>query len=299
LLDDLGRVQMRKELPVRLDGCPITQEKLRFSREQKLSQLREVYMNGFPSFELTGNVSLVTGAARGLGQAISLALANVGSDIALGLRDINARGDLVAQIEAMGRRVIPLQMDMRRIDQIFHAVNETVKHLGRIDILVNNAGLAPDNLAENVREEDFDLTVAVNLKGTFFASQAAGRVMIQQKRGRIINLSSQAGFVALPSESVYCMTKAAIAHLTKCLAVEWGKYNITVNAIAPTFINTPGTETCLANPEFHSDVIERIAGLHRIGEPMDVAGAVVFLASNAASLITGETILIDGGWTAR
>jgi len=256
-------------------------------------------MNGFPSFDLTGNVSLVTGAARGLGQAISLALANVGSDIALGLRDINARGDLVAQIEAMGRRVIPLQMDMRRIDQIFHAVNETVKHLGRIDILVNNAGLAPDNLAENVREEDFDLTVAVNLKGTFFASQAAGRVMIQQKRGRIINLSSQAGFVALPSESVYCMTKAAIAHLTKCLAVEWGKYNITVNAIAPTFINTPGTETCLANPEFHSDVIERIAGLHRIGEPMDVAGAVVFLASNAASLITGEQILIYGGLTAR
>src|SRR5438046_10289908 len=121
-----------------------------------------------PSFDLTGNVSLVTGAARGLGQAISLALANVGSDIALGLRDINARGDLVAQIEAMGRRVIPLQMDMRRIDQIFHAVNETVKHLGRIDILVNNAGLAPDKLAEDVREEAVDLTGAVNLEGNFF-----------------------------------------------------------------------------------------------------------------------------------
>src|SRR5438876_990747 len=253
----------------------------------------------FPSFDLTGQVALVTGAARGLGNAVSLALAHAGADVALGLRDVNARVDLADQIGAMGRRAMPLQMNVRRIDQIFHAVNETVKHLGRIDILVNNAGLAPDNLAENVREEDFDLTVAVNLKGTFFASQAAGRVMIQQKRGRIINLSSQAGFVALPSESVYCMTKAAIAHLTKCLAVEWGKYNITVNAIAPTFINTPGTETCLANPEFHSDVIERIAGLHRIGEPMDVAGAVVFLASNAASLITGETILIDGGWTAR
>src|SRR5439155_8554391 len=152
-----------------------------------------------------------------------------------------------AQIEAMGRRVIPLQMDMRRIDQIFHAVNETVKHLGRIDILVNNAGLAPDNLAENVREEDFDLTVAVNLKGTFFASQAAGRVMIEQKHGRIVNLGSQAGFVALPSESVYCMTKAAISHLTRCLAVEWGPHNITVNAVAPTFIRTPGTEEGLAN----------------------------------------------------
>ena len=253
----------------------------------------------FPSFELTGQVALVTGAARGLGQAIALALANAGADIALGLRDRNARGDVEAQIKSMGRRVLPLQMDMTQMDQIFRAVEETVNHFGRIDILVNNAGLAPDNLAENVREADFDLTLTVNLKGTFFASQAAGRVMIRQKSGRIINLSSQAGFVALPTESVYCMTKAAIAHLTKCLAVEWGKYNITVNAVAPTFIRTPGTESYLANPEQRADVEERIAALHRIGDPMDVAGAVVFLASSAASLITGETILIDGGWTAR
>jgi len=122
--------------------------------------------------------------------------------------------------------------------------------------------------------------------------------MIRQKRGCIINMSSQAGFVALPTESVYCMTKAAIAHLTKCLAVEWGKYNIRVNAVAPTFIHTPGTELVLADPAFRNNVIERIAGLHRIGEPMDVAGSVVFLASPAASLITGHTLLIDGGWTA-
>jgi NAD(P)-dependent dehydrogenase (short-subunit alcohol dehydrogenase family) len=123
--------------------------------------------------------------------------------------------------------------------------------------------------------------------------------MIQQKRGRIINMSSQAGFAALPGESIYCMTKAGIAHLTKCLAVEWGKHHITVNAVAPTFIHTPGTEEFLANPVNRADVIERIAALHRIGEPMEVAGAVLFLASPAASLITGETILIDGGWTAR
>src|SRR6201998_3609099 len=253
----------------------------------------------FPSFDLTGQVALVTGAARGLGNAISLALANAGADVALGLRDVNARGDLVDQIETMGRRALPLQMDVRRLDQIFQAVDDTVTHLGRLDILVNNAGLAPDNLAENVREEDFDLTLAVNLKGTFFASQAAGRVMIRQKSGCIINLSSQAGFVALPGESVYCMTKAGIAHLTKCLAVEWGKYNITVNAVAPTFIRTPGTEEYLSVAENRADTIERIAALHRIGEPMEVAGAVVFLASEAASLITGHTILIDGGWTAR
>jgi NAD(P)-dependent dehydrogenase (short-subunit alcohol dehydrogenase family) len=253
----------------------------------------------FPAFDLTGQVALVTGAARGLGEAISLALAHAGADVALGLRDVNAQGSVAARIEAMGRRALALQMDVRRLDQIFQAVEDTVKTFGRLDILVNNAGLAPENPAENVREEDFDLTLAVNLKGTFFASQAAGRVMIGQKSGRIINMSSQAGFAALPTESVYCMTKAAIAHLTKCLAVEWGKYNITVNAVAPTFIRTPGTEECLANPEFRADVVERIAALHRIGEPMDVAGAVVFLASSAASLITGHTILIDGGWTAR
>jgi NAD(P)-dependent dehydrogenase (short-subunit alcohol dehydrogenase family) len=262
-------------------------------------ELLEAYLQGFPEFNLNGKVALVTGAARGLGNAISLALANAGADVALGLRDVNSQGDVAAQIGTMGRRALPLQMDVQRLDQVFQAVDDTVKHFGRLDILVNNAGIAPDNLAENVREEDFDLTLAVNLKGSFFASQAAGRIMIRQNSGRIINLSSQAGFVALPTESVYCMTKAAIAHLTKCLAVEWGKYNITVNAVAPTFIRTPGTESYLADPEIHSDVVERIAGLHRIGEPMDVAGAVIFLASSAASLVTGETILIDGGWTAR
>ena len=256
-------------------------------------------MNGFPRFDLTGQVALVTGAARGLGRAISLALAHAGADVALGLRDVKTGGELAREIEALGRRALPLQMDVTRLEQISRAVDDAVAHFGRLDILANNAGWAPDNLAENVREEDFDLTLAVNLKGTFFASQAAGRVMIRQKYGRIINLSSQAGFVALPTESVYCMTKAAISHLTRCLAVEWGKYNITVNSVAPTFIFTPGTEPALADAAFRADVVERIAALHRIGEPMEVAGAVVFLASPAASLVTGDTILIDGGWTAR
>jgi NAD(P)-dependent dehydrogenase (short-subunit alcohol dehydrogenase family) len=256
-------------------------------------------MNEYPSFDLSGSVALVTGAARGLGHAISLALANAGADVALGLRDVDTGRDLARAIEGMGRRALRLQMDVTRLDQISSAIGQTVAHFGRLDILVNNAGLGPENPAEAVREDDFDLTLAVNVKGTFFASQAAGRVMIRQGRGRIINLSSQAGFVALPGESVYCMTKAAISHLTKCLAVEWGKHDITVNAVAPTFIATPGTEPTLADPHVHADVIERIAGLHRIGRPMDVAGAVVFLASPAASLVTGHTILIDGGWTAR
>jgi len=253
----------------------------------------------YPQFTLNGQVALVTGAARGLGRAISLALAHAGADVALGLRDVKADAGLAAEILKMGRRALPLQMDMRSMEQIQSAVDKTAKEFGRIDILVNNAGIAPENLAEDVREEDFDATLDVNLKGTFFASQAAGRIMIRQKSGKIINMSSQAGFAALPTESIYCMTKAGIAHLTKCLAVEWGKYGITVNAVAPTFIRTPGTESALADAAFRADTVERIAALHRIGEPMEVAGAVVFLASRAASLITGETILIDGGWTAR
>lgn len=256
-------------------------------------------MREFPSFNLANHVALVTGAARGLGRAISLALAHAGADVALGLRDASTGGELAREIESMGRRALALQMDVTRLDQISRAVDDTVASFGRLDILVNNAGGGFNNLAQDVPEKEFDETVALNLKGTFFASQAAGRVMIRQNRGRIINMSSQAGFVALPTESVYCLTKAAIAHLTKCLAVEWGKHNITVNAVAPTFIFTPGTEAALADPAFRADTIERIAGLHRIGEPIDVAGAVVFLASPAASLITGHTILIDGGWTAR
>jgi len=254
--------------------------------------------NNFPRFDLQGQIALVTGAARGIGHACALALANAGADVALGLRDVQTGDDLASEIEAMGRGVLKLQMDITRLDEIQEAVSSTVKHFGRLDILVNNAGLGPSNLAENVREEDFDLTLAVNLKGTFFVSQAAGRVMIQQKYGRIINLGSQAGLVALPTESVYCMTKAAISHLTKCLAVEWGQYNITVNAVAPTFINTPGTAEALEDAAFRADVLSRIA-LGRIGEPMEVASAVVFLASPAAALITGDTLLIDGGWTAR
>jgi NAD(P)-dependent dehydrogenase (short-subunit alcohol dehydrogenase family) len=256
-------------------------------------------MQALPKFDLQGKIALVTGAARGLGRAIALALAEAGADVALGLRDKSKDSGLSAEIVARGRRPLPLQMDMTSPQEIRKAIEDTVQNFGRLDILVNNAGIAPDNLAENVTEEDFDHTLAINLKGTFFACQAAGRVMIEQKSGSIINMSSQAGFAALPTESIYCMTKAGIAHLTKCLAVEWGKYNINVNAVAPTFIHTPGTEACLADPVFRQDVLDRIAALHRIGEPIEVAGAVVFLASPAASLITGHTLVIDGGWTAR
>jgi NAD(P)-dependent dehydrogenase (short-subunit alcohol dehydrogenase family) len=255
-------------------------------------------MESLPSFRLDGQVALVTGAARGLGRAIALALAEAGASVALGLRDATNDSGTGAAIQALGQRVLPVPMEMSNLQQVRDGIDKVADHFGALDILVNNAGIAPTNLALDVREEDFDRTVAVNLKGTFFACQAAGQVMIRQEKGRIVNMSSQAGFVALPTESVYCMTKAGITHLTKCLAVEWGKYNINVNAVAPTFIRTPGTEPVLSSREFYEDTVRKVAALHRIGEPSEVTGAVVFLASPAASLITGHTILIDGGWTA-
>jgi NAD(P)-dependent dehydrogenase (short-subunit alcohol dehydrogenase family) len=256
-------------------------------------------VNEFPDFSLHGKVALVTASGRGLGRAIAIALAHAGADIALGLRDRESASDVVAAITALGRRAVPLQMNMASLSEIRAAVADVESAFGRLDILVNNAGIAPGAPAESVTEENFDATLAVNLKGTFFASQAAAAVMIRQGSGCIINIGSQAGLVALPGESIYCMTKAAIGHLTKCLAVEWGAFDITVNCVAPTFIETPGTGPALSDPAFRADVVERIAALHRIGQPSDVTGAVVFLASSAASLITGTTITVDGGWTAR
>ncbi|MBT8181750.1 MAG: glucose 1-dehydrogenase [Eudoraea sp.] len=252
----------------------------------------------YPNFKLTGKVAIITGAARGLGRACALALAHEGADIALGLRDVTSAADLEQEIKAMGRKVIRLQMDVSELQQINDAVSRAVKTFGKIDILVNNVGIAPANPAEKVTEEDFDHTINLNLKGTFFTAQAVGKQMIEQGSGSIINMSSQAGFIALDDESVYCMTKAGVNHLTKNLASEWAKYNINVNAVAPTFIETPGTEPWLKDKDFRQSVLDRIP-LGRIGKPMEVAGAVVFLASDAASLITGEILLIDGGWTTR
>ena len=251
-----------------------------------------------PSFDLSGRVALVTGAARGIGRACAIALAEAGADVALGLRDRAEDGDVADIVRTRGRLALPLQMDVTRRDEIVRAVAEATARLGRIDILVNNAGIGPPNAATDVTEDDFDRTVAVNLKGTFFVAQEVGRGMIARGFGRIVNLGSQAGAVALPTESVYCMTKAAIAHLTRCLAVEWAAHGVNVNAVAPTFIRTPGTARWLENEDFRRDLLARIP-LGRVGEPRDVAGAVVFLASPAAAMITGATLLIDGGWTAR
>ena len=251
-------------------------------------------------FDLGGRTALITGAARGLGRAIALALAEAGADVALGLRDVSRDGGLAEEIRLLGSRVLPVQMDVGQLDQVETAVAATVEEFGALDLLVNNAGGGAGHVpVEEVSVDAFQRTFDVNLRGTLFACQAAFPSMRERGFGRIVNVSSQAGLVALPGEAVYCAAKAAVSHLTRCLAVEWGQYGITANAVAPTYVRTPGTERSLSDPVFRAEVEERIAALHRIGEPDEVAGAVVFLCSPAASLITGEVLVIDGGWTVR
>jgi NAD(P)-dependent dehydrogenase (short-subunit alcohol dehydrogenase family) len=251
------------------------------------------------AFDLTGQTAIVTGAARGLGRAIALSLARAGADVGLGLKDAESATDLVAEIENMGRRAVPLAMDVTDLTASRTAMDTFIDTVGAIDILVNNAGGGIGDTAMNVTEDDFDAVWALNTRSTFFISQHAARHMRDATGGAIVNIASQAGLVALPGESSYCVSKAAVVHMTRCHAVEWGDYGIRVNAVAPTFIETDGTQAALSDPAFRADTIERVAGLHRIGVPTEVADAVVFLASPAASLITGHTLAIDGGWTAR
>jgi NAD(P)-dependent dehydrogenase (short-subunit alcohol dehydrogenase family) len=249
--------------------------------------------------DMTGSVAVVTGAARGIGRAIALDLARAGADIGIGLRDPGSDDSLADEIRALGRRALPLAMDVTDLDASRAALDRVVRELGSLDVLVNNAGGGIGGDAIDVTEQDFDAVWALNTRSTFFLSQHAAKHMRDAGGGSIVNVASQAGLVALPGESSYCVSKAAIIHLTKCLAVEWGQFGIRVNAVAPTFIETDGTAGALADPVFRADTVERIAALHRIGKPGEVSAAVTFLASSAASLITGHTLVIDGGWTAR
>jgi len=251
-----------------------------------------------PSFDISGQVALVTGASRGIGRDLVLALAAAGARVAAGARNPAGAEDVVREAVDGGGEAAAVEMDLTDRASIDRAVNGTVDRFGRIDILVNNAGLGTNHDALDATEEEWDELFAVNVRGLFFACQSAGRHMVAQRHGRIVNMASQAGLVGIPRHAAYSASKGAVIALTKVLALEWSPFGVTVNAVAPTFIRTPGTAERLDRPEFLADVLERIpAG--RVGTTTDVAAAVIYLASPAASLVTGTTLVVDGGWTAR
>jgi NAD(P)-dependent dehydrogenase (short-subunit alcohol dehydrogenase family) len=227
-----------------------------------------------------------------------LALTAAGARVAAGVRSTGDGDSLVEEACDAGGDAASVAIDLTDRGSIERAVEETVQRFGRIDVLVNNAGLGTNHDALDATEEEWDELFAVNVRGLFFACQSAGRRMVGQRHGRIVNMASQAGLVGIPRHAAYSASKGAVIALTRVLALEWAPFGVTVNAVAPTFIRTPGTAERLDRPEFLADVVERIP-LGRVGTTTDVAGAVLYLASPAASLVTGTVLVVDGGWTAR
>jgi NAD(P)-dependent dehydrogenase (short-subunit alcohol dehydrogenase family) len=251
-----------------------------------------------PSFDIDGQVALVTGASRGIGHDLVLALSAAGARVAACARALGDVEAVVAEARDAGGDAAGVGIDLTDRGSIERAVEETVERFGRLDVLVNDAGLGTNHDALDATEEEWDDLFAVNVRGLFFACQSAGRRMVEQRHGRIVNMASQAGLVGIPRHAAYSASKGAVIALTRVLALEWAPFGVTVNAIAPTFIRTPGTAERLDRPEFLADVVERIP-VGRVGTTTDVAGAVLYLASPAASLVTGTVLVVDGGWTAR
>jgi 2-deoxy-D-gluconate 3-dehydrogenase len=249
-------------------------------------------------FRLEGKVALVTGVGRGLGQAMTVGLAEAGADIA-GLYRTNYE-ESQAQIEALGRRFLPVRCDLQEatVAQLNEVVEQVVGEMGRLDILVNNAGTIRRAPALEFSEQDWDDVIQVNLKALFFLSQAAARVMAERGAGKIIHIASMLSFqggILIPS---YTAAKSGVAGLTRALANEWAARGINVNAIAPGYMATDNTAPLRADPERNPAILARIpAG--DWGQPADLKGAVVFLASEAASYMHGAIVPVDGGWLAR
>jgi NAD(P)-dependent dehydrogenase (short-subunit alcohol dehydrogenase family) len=252
----------------------------------------------FSEYDLTGKVAVVTGAGRGMGYHIALALAKYGADLVVCSRTLRELERLREEIEKFSRRVLIQQMDVTKIPEVRAMVEQSMEAFGHIDILVNNAGVNITQWAIDVTEEAWDKVINTNLKALFFCAQAVGKVMIKQRRGKIINISSQTGTIAIPQRAAYCSSKGGVNQLTKLLAIEWAQYNINVNAIAPTFIETPFTKPMFEKEGFREYVLGNIP-LGRVGKPEDVTGAVIYLASEASNMVTGHILLVDGGWTAH
>lgn len=257
-----------------------------------------------PDFNLSGRIAVVTGGGTGIGQGMALALANAGADVVVAGRRVEPLQDTVQQIQAMGRRAIAISMDITRNVEIDRMVQQVAGEFGRIDILVNSSGINRRVPSLDVTEEVWDSIMATNLKGAFFISQAVAKLMISQPprnpgrlRGKIILIGSLTSSVGLTNVVPYGASKGGVGLMTKGLAVEWGRHDITVNCIAPGFHNTPLTAKLFEKKEWVSRLVDRVA-LGRPGTIEDVLGTAVFLASDASDYMTGEIVRIDGGFTA-
>jgi 2-deoxy-D-gluconate 3-dehydrogenase len=248
-------------------------------------------------FNLKGKAGIVTGASRGLGKGIAIGLAQAGADLVITSRELGKVEKVAEEIKNWGVEVLPLQVDVTKKEDIERMVEKTLEKFGKIDFLFNNAGRITRVASENFSQEDWDEEINVNLKGTFLCCQAVGRIMIKQRRGKIINMSSVTSFIGGKNIPAYVASKGGVSQLTKSLASDWAKYNIRVNAIGPGYFVTDLTEALRKDAERFQAINARIP-LGRWGEPEDLQGIAVFLASDASDYITGQTIFVDGGWLA-
>lgn len=250
-----------------------------------------------PSFRLDGKTAVITGAGRGIGRALAIAFAEAGADVAILSRTASDLEETAGNIHNQGKRALIIPCDVTKREDVQRAVQMVKDEWGSIDILVNNAGMNIRSKALDVTEEEWETIMNTNLKSAFMMAQEAGKIMKEQGTGgRIISIASVAGHVALRTGVVYAATKAAIIQMTKVLALEWGQYNINVNAIGPWYFKTPLTEKLLADPEYVKDILD-VTPLKRIGELPELAGPAVFLASDAGSYVHGQTLFVDGGMT--
>jgi NAD(P)-dependent dehydrogenase (short-subunit alcohol dehydrogenase family) len=247
------------------------------------------------SFDLSGKVAVVTGASRGLGQYFSRALAHAGADIVITSRTVESLAQTKSEIEAMGRRALPCMLDTRKIETIQPMVEAAMAAFGRIDILVNNAGCNIRKPSVDITPEDWDMVVDTILKGAFFVSTAVVRAaMMPQRKGRIINIGSITSVFGSGGVAPYCASRGGIRQLTMSLADDWGPYGITVNCLAPGWFRTRQTAVLCDNEAWVSYMTDRIP-VKRLGQPDDLDGTVVFLASDASAYVTGQLLLVDGG----
>jgi len=245
-------------------------------------------------FDLTGKVAVVTGASRGLGQFFARALARAGADLSITSRRIDSLPEFKKEIESLGRRALPLELDVRDYDSIQRMVEAAHQYYGKIDILVNNAGCNVRKPAVDVTWDDWNLVVDTNLRGSFFVAQAVAKKMIPRRYGRIINIGSVTTIFGYANITPYCASRGGVKQMTMSLADDWGPYGITVNCLAPGWFKTEQTKVLYENKEWVEYIIDRIP-LKRPGQPNDLDGAIVFLASDASAYMTGHTLLVDGG----